>query len=145
MIHMMAVLHWCTGSIGTRIRTARPDLDSGGQGTFHFFTASRSALDLTQPSVQLKLGVLSPGIKGSGREADHSLPCSAGFKNIWTPIPHSPIRLHDVMFRNHRGNSICVRLITTMVQVVSSLEVADGEGSEPRPVPKGQGDQLPLS
>jgi hypothetical protein len=44
---------------------------------FLFFTASRSALGLTQPPILLVLGAFSQGVMGSGREADNSPPSGA--------------------------------------------------------------------
>jgi hypothetical protein len=37
------------------------------------------------------------GGKAAGREADHSLPSSAGIKNAWSYTSTSPIHLHDVV------------------------------------------------
>jgi hypothetical protein len=44
---------------------------------FLFSSASRPALGPTQPPIQLVLGVLFPGAKLLGHEADHLLPSSA--------------------------------------------------------------------
>jgi hypothetical protein len=41
---------------------------------------SRPVVGLTQPHLQWVLGALSPGVKRSGREADHSPPTSAEVK-----------------------------------------------------------------
>jgi hypothetical protein len=49
-------------------------------GIFLFTTASRTARGPTQPPIQGVLGVLSLGVKRSGREADHSPPSSAKIK-----------------------------------------------------------------
>jgi hypothetical protein len=43
--------------------------------------------------------VLSPGVKRSGREADHSPPCRAEVKNAWSYISTPPTRFHGVMLR----------------------------------------------
>jgi hypothetical protein len=48
---------------------------------FLSFTASRLALGPTHPPIQWVPGAISLGVKGPGREADHSLPCSAEDKN----------------------------------------------------------------
>jgi hypothetical protein len=61
-----------------------------------YFTASRPALGLTQPPIQQVPGTLSSGVKWVGREADHSPPSSAEFKNGGA-IPPLPIRLHGVV------------------------------------------------
>jgi hypothetical protein len=50
---------------------------------FHFSTSSIPALGSTQPPIQWVPGALSPGVKWSGREADHSLPASAEVKKMW--------------------------------------------------------------
>jgi len=51
----------------------------------------------TQSPTQWVMGVLSPGVKWPGYEADNSPPSSAEVKNalIYTYTP--PIRLHDVL------------------------------------------------
>jgi hypothetical protein len=48
---------------------------------FLFNTASRPALGPTHPPVQWISGALSPGVKGLGREADHSAPSNVEVKN----------------------------------------------------------------
>jgi len=68
-----------------------------GLGIFLFTTASRPALDPTQPVIQRVPGVLSPAVKRSGREADHSPPSSAEVKNAWSYNYTPPIRLHGVL------------------------------------------------
>jgi hypothetical protein len=55
-----------------------------GLGIFLFTTASRTALEPTQPLIQWVPGSLSLGVKRPGREADHSLPSSAEVKNAWS-------------------------------------------------------------
>jgi hypothetical protein len=40
---------------------------------------------------------LSPGVKRSGRESDHSPPASAQVKKMWIYTSHSPILLHGVV------------------------------------------------
>jgi hypothetical protein len=61
-------------------------------GSRIFSTSSRSALRSTQPPIQWVPGVLSPGLKLPGREADYSPPTSAEVKKIWIFIstPHRP-------------------------------------------------------
>jgi hypothetical protein len=51
---------------------------------FSFATASRPPLGPKLPSVQWIPGVLSPGVKRSKREADHSPPSSAEASFIWS-------------------------------------------------------------
>jgi len=41
--------------------------------------------------------ILTPRLKRSGLEADHSPPSSAEVKNAWSYISTSPIRLHGVV------------------------------------------------
>jgi hypothetical protein len=49
-----------------------------------FSTSSRPALGPTQPPIQWVPKTLSPGVKRTGCEADHSPPTSAERKNTWT-------------------------------------------------------------
>jgi hypothetical protein len=53
-----------------------------GLGIFLFTTVSRPALEPTRPPIQWVLGTLSPGVKRSGRKADHSPPSGAEVKNV---------------------------------------------------------------
>jgi hypothetical protein len=55
-----------------------------GLGIFLFTTASKPALGPTQLPIQWVPGALSLELKRLGREADHSLPCSAEVKNAWS-------------------------------------------------------------
>jgi hypothetical protein len=57
---------------------------------FLFSTASRPAVESTQPPIQWVPGALFPGVKRLGREADYSPPSSAGMKKIGavSPLPH---------------------------------------------------------
>jgi hypothetical protein len=48
-----------------------------GLGIFLFITASRTALDPTQPPIQWVPEALSLGLKRPGREADHPPPSTA--------------------------------------------------------------------
>jgi hypothetical protein len=50
---------------------------------FLFFTSSRPILGSTQPPIQLVPGVLSPGVKRPGREADRSPPTSDEVNKMW--------------------------------------------------------------
>jgi hypothetical protein len=60
---------------------------------FLFFTSSRPALGPTQPLIQWVPGALSPGVKGSRREAEQSLPASTEVKKMWiyTCTPHKSL------------------------------------------------------
>jgi hypothetical protein len=66
-----------------------------GLGIFLFTTASRPALGLTQSPIEWVPGVVSLGVKRSGREADYSPPSSAEVKNVWSYISTPPIRLQE--------------------------------------------------
>jgi hypothetical protein len=59
-------------------------------GIFLFITASRTALGPMQPPIQRVLGALSLGVKRPGREAGHSSPSSAEFKEWVELYLHSP-------------------------------------------------------
>jgi hypothetical protein len=54
-----------------------------GLGIFLFTTASRTALEPTQPPIQWVPGALSLGVKRPGCEAEHSPPSSAEV-NAWS-------------------------------------------------------------
>jgi hypothetical protein len=77
-------------------------------GIFLFTTASRPALEPTQPPIQWVPGAFSLGLKRPGREDDHSPPSSAEVKNEWSYTGTPPIHLHGVVFsqKEHRDNCI---------------------------------------
>jgi hypothetical protein len=52
-----------------------------GLEIFLFTTASRPALEPTQPPIHWVPGTLSLGVKRPGREAEHSSPSSTELKN----------------------------------------------------------------
>jgi hypothetical protein len=58
-------------------------------GNFLPATASRPALGPTA-ATHWAPGALSLGLKRLGREADHSLPCTAQVKNAWSCTTASP-------------------------------------------------------
>jgi hypothetical protein len=70
---------WMTGGFESR----------QGLGIFFFTTASRPDLGPTQLPIQWVPRALSRELKKLGREADHSPPSNAEFKNEWsyTPLP----------------------------------------------------------
>jgi hypothetical protein len=68
-----------------------------GLGIFLFTTASRTALEPTQPPIQWVTGTLSLELKQRGREADHLPPTSAKVKNAWSCISTPPIRLYAMV------------------------------------------------
>jgi hypothetical protein len=76
-----------------------------GLGIFLFTTASRPALEPTQPPIQLIQGALSLVVKRPGREAHHSPPSSAEVKECVELNLHSLTRLHGVVLslRNAQG------------------------------------------
>jgi hypothetical protein len=47
------------------------------------FTAVRLGPGVTQPPIHWLAGALSPGVKWTGREADHSPPPNTKVKNAW--------------------------------------------------------------
>jgi hypothetical protein len=65
--------------------------DRRGLGIFLFTTASRTALEPTQPPIQWVPGAISLGLKRPGREADHSPPRSAEVKEWVELYLHSHI------------------------------------------------------
>jgi hypothetical protein len=84
-----------TSSVGIALGYGLDDRGSrvrfpAGLGIFLFTTASRTALGPTQPPIQWVPGALSHGVKRSGREADHSPPSSAEFKEWMELYLHSP-------------------------------------------------------
>jgi hypothetical protein len=68
------------------LRAGRPRGRSSSPGrvkNFLFSTSSRRALRPTQPAIEWVPEALSPAIKRSGREADHSPPTSAEVMKMW--------------------------------------------------------------
>jgi len=61
----------------TRLRGGRLRFDSRQEVLFLYATASRSALSLSQPSIQCVLGGFSSGVKWPVRESDHSPPSAS--------------------------------------------------------------------
>jgi hypothetical protein len=66
-------------------------------GCFLFATASRPALEPTQPPIQWVPASLTLGIKWPGREADCSPPSSYEAKNVWGYTSTPAIRLHVIL------------------------------------------------
>jgi hypothetical protein len=64
-----------------------------GLGIFLFTTASRTALEPTQPPIQWVPGALSLEVRRPEREADHSPPSSAEVKECVELYLHSPSTL----------------------------------------------------
>jgi hypothetical protein len=91
----------CTGYgdllLGASLTRCRDGLQAGwpefdfrqGQEIFVYW-ASIPALGHTQPPIQWVPEALSPGVKRSGRETDHSPPCNMEMKNggAISTLPH---------------------------------------------------------
>jgi hypothetical protein len=75
-------------------------------GIFLFTTASRTALEPTQPPIQQVLGDPSLGVKWPGREVDHSPPSSAEVKNEWSCTSTPPYAFMAWCLVKHRDNFI---------------------------------------
>jgi hypothetical protein len=82
-----------------------------GLGIFLFATASGTALGPTQPPLQWIPGALSLGIKGPGREADHSPPSNAEVKNAWSYTSTPQYVFMAWCLVNHRDNFTFLHLI----------------------------------
>jgi hypothetical protein len=74
----------------TSIPSPRDSIPGGGWHFFSFSTASRPALEPTQPPIQWVPEVLSLGVKRPGREAHHSPPSSADVNECVGLYLHSP-------------------------------------------------------
>jgi len=61
------------------------------------FMTPRTALGSTQSPIQWVPAALSPEVKRSVREADHSPPANAEVKNAWSYTSTHPRRLHGVV------------------------------------------------
>jgi hypothetical protein len=97
-----SVQRWATGwTIGVLGFDARWRLE-----IFLFTTASRTALEPTEPPIQWVPWALSLGVKRPGRETNHSPPSSAEVKECVELYLHYPIRLHGVVLsqQKHRDN-----------------------------------------
>jgi hypothetical protein len=80
---------WTTGVLGFDSRRKL--------GIFLFTTASRTALEPTQPPIQWVPATVSLGVKQPERDADHSPPSSSEVKNAWSYTSTLPIRLQGVV------------------------------------------------
>jgi hypothetical protein len=91
---------------GTDDRGSRLRFPGGGLGIFLFTTASRTALEPTQPPIQWVPGAPSLGVKRPGREVDHSPPSSVEVKECVELCLHSRILLHGVLLglKQHRDS-----------------------------------------
>jgi hypothetical protein len=87
-------------SIVTRLWAGRPGFNSRqGQGYFLIATTARPALEPTQTRIQWVLGGggLPSLLKRPGREAATHIQLVPRLR-IRGAMPHSPVRLHDVVF-----------------------------------------------
>jgi hypothetical protein len=91
---------WSRGTsvgIATRLWAEILGFDSRqGQNIFLFSTATRPALEPTQPPIRCVLAAVSPGVTRQGREADHSPPSNAEVKNGGATPPF-PLCLHGIV------------------------------------------------
>jgi hypothetical protein len=71
------------GRYSDALRAGQPGFESRQGKDFLFSITSTPAVGPTQPPIQWVPGVLSLGVKRSGREADHSPPASAEVKKMW--------------------------------------------------------------
>jgi hypothetical protein len=72
-------------SVYDRLRAGQPRGRNSSPGrvkNFLFSTSSKTVLGSNQPHNQWVPGVLSPGVRGQGREADHSPPASVKVKKV---------------------------------------------------------------
>jgi hypothetical protein len=67
------------------------------QRIYLFFITTRPALGPDQPPVQLAPGIVSPGVRGQGHEADRS-PHPMSRLRMMELYLHFPIRIHGVVF-----------------------------------------------
>jgi hypothetical protein len=87
----------------TRLRAGRPGFDCRqGQGIFLFAATSRPALRLTQIPVNWVTRALSPDVKWSGSEADHSPPSRTEVKNAWSYTSTLPYDFRAWCLVKHR-------------------------------------------
>jgi hypothetical protein len=85
--HIWEKIYICTQRV---LRGGRPGFGSQQYKIFLFFTASRPKVGPTQPPIQWVSRALSPRLKRTGSEADHSPPSSTEVKNggAIPPLPH---------------------------------------------------------
>jgi hypothetical protein len=72
-------------------------------GSRIFSTSSRPALGFTQPIIQRVPGALSPRVKRTGREDDHSPPASTEVKKMWINTSTAPYAFMAYLIK-HRDN-----------------------------------------
>jgi hypothetical protein len=86
-----------TSAIQSRSRPMRLMLRGGvrvlaGAGNFSLHHRVQTGSGATQPPIQWVPGAVSLGLKRPGREADHSPPSSAKFRNSWSYTSTLPIQ-----------------------------------------------------
>jgi hypothetical protein len=102
---------------------------------FLLSTSSRPILGSTLPPIQWVPGVLSPGVKRPGHEADHSPPTSAEARNTGI-CTSTPIRLHGVLNQLSTGKPLPT--ISSVRSRDSSVGMATGYGLGWGSIPDGQ-------
>jgi hypothetical protein len=76
----------------SKLRDRRPEFIPGrGRDPFSLRHRVQTASGAHPASYPVGTGEFFPGVKGTGREADHSSPSSAEVMNAWgiTPFPHT--------------------------------------------------------
>jgi hypothetical protein len=94
------------------LRAGQPGGRSSSPGmvkNFLFSTSSRPALGPTQPPIQWVSGVLYPGVKRPGREADHSPPVSAEVKKMWIYTSTPPYAYYWILQIRYEMGRTCGR------------------------------------
>jgi hypothetical protein len=89
-----AIALYCHSSVGTATSYGlhgRSSIPGRYKYIFLYSTASRPALGPSQPPIQPVSWALSPGVKGRGRETNHSAPSSAEL------YLHANIHIHGVV------------------------------------------------
>jgi hypothetical protein len=93
------------------LRDGLPVFDSRQEQRFFLFaTVSRPTLGSTQPPLQWESRAVSPGVKQPWREAQHSLPSSAGVRTCGAIPPHSRMSSWRGTYRDN-FTSPCVTML----------------------------------
>jgi hypothetical protein len=79
--------------------------------------SSRLALESTKPPVQWVPGALSPGVKRTGREADHSPPTSDEVKKMWIYTSTPPYAFMAQCLIKHRDKFTFILLLKNLIFV----------------------------
>jgi hypothetical protein len=96
-----------------------------GRGTVFFLyaTASRPALELTQPPIQWVPAALSPGLERPGHEADHSPPSSSEVNNAcsYTSTPQYAFTAWCLIKQEISFHGVVVSCFTFIFTFTSSV------------------------